>query len=155
LSSASSDALFAATPFGDSITAADIVENLGFFDEWEERYRYIIDLGKQLPAFPPELQTEDRLVRGCQSQLWLEVGFDAQSGKVLLAADSDAIIVRGLIGIVFAALNRKTPAELRDYDMAGYFASLDLLKHLSPTRGNGLRSMVDRIRQETLRFPSN
>lgn len=152
MSLASSDPLFQHTPFGDSISADDIVENLSFFDEWEERYRYIIDLGKQLPAFPTELQTEERLVRGCQSQLWLEVGFDAGSGKVLLAADSDAIIVRGLIGIVFAALNRQTPAAVRDYDMESYFARLDLLKHLSPTRGNGLRSMVERIRQAALQF---
>jgi len=152
LSSASSEQLFAQTPFGISISADDIVETLSFFDDWEERYRYIIDLGKQLPAFPADMQTPERIIHGCQSQVWLEIGFDQDAGKVKLAVDSDALIVRGLAAMVLAALNRKTPAAIASYDMEGYFASVDLVKHLSPTRGNGLRSMVERIKKEAAAF---
>lgn len=137
------DALFE-NGFGSDITAEDVTESLSFFDDWEDRYRYIIDLGRQLPAFPASLQKEEHLVRGCQSQVWLLTRLD--NDRLVLAVDSDALIVRGLAAMVLAALNRKTPAEVLDYDMEGYFSELDLLKHLSPTRGNGLRAMVGRIR---------
>ncbi len=133
-----------ANPFGDSITTEDILDTLGFFDSWEERYRYIIDLGRELPPLPEELHTEDRLVRGCQSQVWIEPRME--SGRLLLAVDSDAFIVKGLLGIILAAYNHKTPEEILAFDMDGYFERLDLLNHLSPTRGNGLRAMVERIR---------
>lgn len=105
MSSASSEQLFEQTPFGISISADDIVETLSFFDDWEERYRYIIDLGKQLPAFPADMQTPERIVHGCQSQVWLEIGFDADNSQVKLAVDSDALIVRGLAAMVLAALS--------------------------------------------------
>jgi len=133
---------------GRGTTADDVVDTLSFFDDWEQRYEYIIDLGKQLPAFPDDMKDESRIVRGCQSQVWLETGFDDTSGEMRLAVDSDALIVRGLAAIVLAALNRKPPRAVVDYDMEGYFASIDLLKHLSPTRGNGVRAMVRRIRDE-------
>ena len=133
-----------ANPFGDSITSDDIVDTLGFFDSWEDRYRYIIDLGKELPALPSELHTEDRLVRGCQSQVWMDV--EEQDGRLQLAVDSDAFIVKGLLGVVLAAYNNRTPDEILAFDIDGYFEELELLRHLSPTRGNGLRAMVARIR---------
>lgn len=133
---------------GRDITADDVVDNLSFFDDWEERYGYIIDLGKQLPPFPAELKTEDRFIRGCQSQVWLELQHDAENGYLHMAVDSDALIVRGLAAIVLAALNHKTPQQIADYDMADYFSKIDLLKHLSPTRGNGVRAMVSRIQGE-------
>lgn len=135
-------------PFGTEITADDVVETLTFLDDWEDRYRYIIDLGKQLPALPEELRTDDRFVRGCQSQVWLEARFDAATGKMQLAVDSDALIVKGLAALVLSALNRKTPEQVRDYDMEAFFDELDLISHLTPTRGNGLRAMVARIKQE-------
>lgn len=152
MNSASSETLFEQTPFGVNIQADEIVDTLSFFDDWEERYRYIIDLGKQLPPFPADMQTPARIVHGCQSQVWLEIGFDSASGQVKLAVDSDALIVRGLAAMVLAALNRKTPAAIIGYDMEAYFASVDLVKHLSPTRGNGLRAMVERIKQEAIKF---
>lgn len=131
-------------PFGTRISADEIIDSLSFFDDWEDRYRYIIDLGKQLPDFPDTLKTEELLVRGCQSQVWLLTRM--HDGKLEIAVDSDALVVRGLAAIVLTALHGKSPAELLAYDIEGYLAALDLLKHLSPTRGNGLRSMVEKIR---------
>jgi len=131
------------TSFGTDITAEDIVDTLSFFDNWEERYKYIIDLGKELPPLADEHKTEDNFVRGCQSQVWLI--HRLENGCLYFEADSDAFIVRGLLGVVLAAYNGKTPAEVMDFDIEGYFDELNLLKHLSPTRGNGLRAMVARI----------
>ena len=144
-----SDANPALNPFGTRISADDIVENLSFFDSWEDRYRYIIDLGRELPPLPEDLRTEDRLVRGCQSQVWIDVG--EEEGRMQLAVDSDAFIVKGLLAVVLAAYNNKAPDEVRDFDVDGYFETLGLMQHLSPTRGNGLRAMVARIRQEAER----
>ncbi|WP_024459858.1 SufE family protein [Marinimicrobium sp. LS-A18] len=129
--------------FGTDISADDIVETLSFFDSWEDRYKYIIDLGKEVPPLDPAYQTEAYLVRGCQSQVWLT--YREEGGKLWFDADSDAFIVKGLLGVVLAAYNGKTPAEVLDFDIEGYFNELNLLKHLSPTRGNGLRAMVARI----------
>jgi len=134
-----------AAPFGHSITTDDILDTLGFFDSWEDRYKYIIDLGKELPPLPGELRTEDRLVRGCQSQVWIATAL--VDGRLQIAVDSDAFIVKGLLGIVLAAYNNKTPAEVLAFDIDAYLESLDLLQHLSPTRGNGLRAMIARIRE--------
>lgn len=127
-----------------SHTVEDIVETIGFFDDWEDRYRYIIDLGKELPALPEAQKREELLVRGCQSQVWLD--WRERDGRVFFEVDSDALIVRGLIAIVLAAFDGQTPRAILDFDIEGYFEKLDLLEHLSPTRGNGLRAMVQRIR---------
>lgn len=134
--------------FGKDITTDDILDTLGFFDDWEERYKYIIDLGKQLPAMSDEKKTEEFLLRGCQSQVWIDS--EQADGKLLFEADSDAHIVRGLLGVVLAAFNYKTPTDILAFDIDDYFAQIDLVKHLSPTRGNGLRAMVQRI-QDTAR----
>lgn len=129
--------------FGTDISTDDILDSLGFFDDWEERYKYIIDLGKQLPAMPDSKKTDDYLLRGCQSQVWID--HETVDGKLMLEADSDAHIVRGLLGVVLAAYNSKTPADITAFDIDGYFAAIDLIKHLSPTRGNGIRAMVKKI----------
>ncbi len=129
--------------FGIDITPADIIDTLGFFDSWEERYKYIIDLGKELEPLDEAHRTEDNLVRGCQSQVWLI--HREEGGRLFFAADSDAFIVRGLLGVVLAAYNGKTPRDILDFDIQGYFDALKLIQHLSPTRGNGLRAMVKRI----------
>ncbi len=131
------------TQFGIDVTTEDIVDTLGFFDSWEERYKYIIDLGKELPPMAESLHTEERLVRGCQSQVWLAEEF--QGGRLYFQADSDAFIVKGLLAVVLAAFNGKTPVEIQAVDIADYFQRLDLLQHLSSTRGNGLKAMVKRI----------
>ena len=134
----------ATNPFGHSISSDDIVDTHGFFDSWEDRYKYIIDLGKELPPMDESLHTEDRLVRGCQSQVWVET--TVEDGKLQIAVDSDAFIVKGLLGVVLAAYNNKTPTEVLAFDIDGYFDKLELMNHLSPTRGNGLKAMVARIR---------
>lgn len=135
-------------PFGTSISTEDILDTLSFFDDWEERYKYIIDLGKQLPVMSDSKKTEQYLLRGCQSQVWIDS--DLNNGVLNFEADSDAHIVRGLLGVVLAAYNHKTPADILAFDIDDYFARIDLVKHLSPTRGNGLRAMVQRI-QDTAR----
>lgn len=123
----------------------EIKETFAFLDDWEERYRFIIDLGKSLPEMAPELKTDANLVRGCQSQVWLVVE-PLPDGQLALTMDSDAHIVRGLIAIVLAALDHRTPQDILAADMEGLFAELDLLTHLSQTRGNGLVAMLNRIR---------
>ena len=126
-------------------TPEDIVDTLSFFDSWEDRYKYMIDLGKSLPAMDESLHTEDRLVPGCQSQVWIEPNF--VDGHFEFQVDSDAHIVRGLLAIVMAAYNFKSPREILNFDISHYFNQLDLVKHLSPTRGNGLQAMVEKIKQ--------
>lgn len=126
-------------------TTDEIIDTLGFFDNWEDRYKYMIDLGKSLPIMDKSLHTEDRLVPGCQSQVWIEPTFE--NGQFNFKVDSDAHIVRGLLAIVMAAYNHRTPKEILEFDIAGYFSQLDLVKHLSPTRGNGLQAMVEKIKQ--------
>lgn len=128
---------------GTDINSADIIETLSFFDSWEDRYKYIIDLGRELESLPEAERTELNLVRGCQSQVWLTS--HAENGKLHFRADSDAFIVKGLLAVVLAAYNGKTPQEILAFDIESYFSELNLLKHLSVTRGNGLRAMVQRI----------
>lgn len=135
---------------GNTIGVDDIIESLAFLDDWESRYAYLIDLGKQLPAMPEALKTDARLVRGCQSQVWLETRYDPDVRRLWLGIDSDAVIVRGLAALVLAAYNGKSPADVLAFDIEGLFGQLDLMRHLSQTRGNGLRAMVKRI-QDTAR----
>ncbi len=129
--------------FGTEINPEDILEALDFFDSWEDRYKYIIDLGKELPPMDQAQKTEEHLVRGCQSQVWLVAKHDAD--KLYFEADSDAFIVKGLLGVVLAAYNAKTPTQITAFDIDAYFEQLNLLKHLSSTRGNGLQAMVKKI----------
>ena len=132
--------------FGTDVTSDDIIDTLSFFDTWEDRYKYIIDLGRELPELDQAQRSDDHIVRGCQSQVWL-VSHE-KAGRLFFDADSDAFIVKGLLAVVLAAYNGKTPQEILDFDIEQYFAELNLLKHLSMTRGNGLKAMVKRI-QET------
>lgn len=129
--------------FGTDVSSDDIIETLEFFDSWEDRYKYIIDLGRELPAMDDSLRTEANIVRGCQSQVWL--ASEERDGRLFFIADSDAFIVKGLLAVVLAAYNGKTPAAILDFDIEAYFEQLNLIKHLSVTRGNGLRAMVKRI----------
>lgn len=129
--------------FGTEITPEDIVEALSFFDNWEDRYKYLIDLGKELPAMGPAVRSDENLVRGCQSQVWLLKR--EEGGRLYFQADSDSFIVKGLLGVVLAAYNGKTAQEIRQFDINAYFEQLGLLNHLSPTRGNGLQAMVRSI----------
>ncbi len=125
---------------------AELRSSFGFFDSWEDRYRFVIDLGKRLPTLPPASRIDANLVRGCQSQVWLVPAYDAANNRLHLAIDSDAHIVRGLIAIVLAAYQNGSPEHILRFDIEGLFDELDLLAHLSPARGNGLKAMVGRIR---------
>ena len=124
----------------------DIRESFAFFDSWEDKYRFLIDLGRQLDNLPVEDRIEQNLVRGCQSQVWLVPTYDAKANRLHLAIDSDAHIVRGLIAVTLACYDGQSPTAIVDFDIEGVFAELDLVAHLSPSRGNGLRAMVARIR---------
>jgi cysteine desulfuration protein SufE len=133
------------------LTIDEIREAFSFFDSWEDKYRFVIDLGKSLPTMNESDRSDDNLVRGCQSQVWLNASYDADANRLHFEIDSDAHIVRGLIAIVLAIYQDQSPAYVRDHDVEQIFDDLELLQHLSPTRGNGLRAMVSRIRQEALR----
>ena len=126
-------------------TTDEILDDLEFLDDWEQRYQYIIDLGKALPGLPEEQHKEEYLVRGCQSNVWLIS--EEKNGKLLFHVDSDAVIVQGLLTLVMAAYHDKTPAQILAFDIDQYFNQLDLENHITPTRGNGLRAIVGKIQQ--------
>ena len=121
----------------------EIIDDIAFFDDWEQRYQYIIDLGKAIPGLSDEQKNSDRLVKGCQSSVWMASRI--HEGRIQFDVDSDAVIVQGLLALVLAAYNDKTPAQILAFDIDGYFAELDLERHISPTRGNGLRAIVGQI----------
>lgn len=125
---------------------AEIRETFSFFDSWEDKYRFVIDLGRDLAPLNAEDKIDANLIRGCQSQVWLVASYDKNTDTLSMQIDSDAHIVRGLIAIVLTAYNNTTPAEILVFDIERLFDDLELLQHLSPTRGNGLRAMVARVR---------
>ncbi|WP_429092813.1 SufE family protein [Aeromonas rivipollensis] len=137
------------TQIGLEPNADSIRQQFAAAHGWENQYRLIIQLGKQLPALPAEWQTEDNRLKGCESQAWLK-SEKGEDGCWHFACDSDARIVRGLIVIVLAALNHQNAEEIQAFDMNGYFAELGLEKHLSPSRGNGLRAIVLAIREQAV-----
>jgi cysteine desulfuration protein SufE len=123
----------------------ELSENFGLFDNWEERYRYLIDLGRAMPALPEILKTEENLVRGCTSRVWMVGGLD--TGRFLkFQADSDAHIVRGLIALLVSAYHGQQADEIARIDIEGFFKSIGLDSHLSPSRRNGFFAMVERIK---------
>ena len=128
----------------NDVSPEEIKETFSLFTDWEDKYRYIIDLGKELPELDEKDKIEKNLIRGCQSQVWLTHNINPE-GSIHLDIDSDAHIVRGLIAIVLAALNDKLPRQIIEFDVELLFSDLELLEHLSPTRGNGLRAMVQRV----------
>ncbi len=125
----------------------ELIENFEFLGDWEERYRYIIELGRKLPDFDPNHRTEENKVRGCQSQVWLVTDDDADNPELLrFRADSDAHIVRGLLAILLMMFTGKTSSAILSVDAKDVFAKLGLDQHLSPSRANGLNAMVQRVR---------
>lgn len=132
------------------ISIDEIVDNFALFDDWEERYRYLIDMGRGLPPMDEALKTATTQVRGCLSQVWMVMGWD-EEGRLNMVADSDAQIVRGLIAVLRAAFAGKTKAEILAVNIDDIFSRLGLDRHLSPNRRNGFFSMVERIRSFTAR----
>src|SRR5581483_7897513 len=127
----------------------EIVENFALLDEWDDRYRYVIELGRTLPPLPESARTETNKVQGCASQVWLltHVKPNSASGPILtFEGDSDAHIVRGLIAILFALYSGKSAREILNVDALALFDRIGLRENLTPQRSNGLRSMVQRIR---------
>lgn len=127
-----------------AVTIDDIFDTFELLPDWEDRYRYLIDLGRQLPAFPDEHRTEETKVRGCLSQVWMIS--KVADGKVEIVADSDAAIVKGLIAVLVALYSGKTPQQIVDTPVEPVFEKLDFGEHISMNRRNGFFSMVQRIR---------
>ncbi len=134
------------------MTAIDeIIENFTLLDQWDDRYRYVIELGRALPPLPENAHNEENKVRGCASQVWLltHVKPDGAGGPTLtFDGDSDAHIVRGLIAIVIALYSGKSAREILEIDALDLFDRIGLREGLTPQRSNGLRSMIERIRAE-------
>ena len=123
--------------------AEEIVEEFQMFDNWMDKYNYLIELGKELESLDEEFKTKKYLISGCQSQLWLVSEF--KDGKVYFRADSDAIITKGIAYLLVKVLSGSSPQEILDYDM-DFLDKIGLKEHLSPTRANGLSSMIKQIR---------
>ena len=120
-----------------------LIEDFSLYDEWLDKYEYLIELGKNLESFPEELKTEDRLIKGCQSRVWLDAGM--QDSKIIFKADSDAIITKGIISLLISVYSGRTPEEISSDDFS-FIDRLGLKENLSPTRANGLLSMIETIK---------
>ena len=131
-------------------TQQEIADEFSEVDDWMDRYSMIIDMGNSLPEISEELKTPDRLIEGCQSRVWLDGNLDAD-GKVEFTADSDAIIVKGIIAMLIKVLNGHTPREIIDADLH-FINDIGLAEHLSPTRSNGLLAMLNQMRLYALAF---
>jgi cysteine desulfuration protein SufE len=131
-------------------TIDEIVANFELLDEWEERYRYLIELGRMMPPLPEEAHVDANKVQGCASQVWLETWVERAQGqpKLRLRGDSDAHIVRGLIALMIALFSGKSLPEVASTDVQGLFRDLGLTEHLTPQRSNGVRAMVERIKRD-------
>ena len=122
----------------------ELIENFELLDDWEDKYRYIIDLGAGLPPLEDRFRTEEWKVRGCQSQVWLVP--EKKDGRLFFKGDSDAAIVKGIISVVLTIFSGKTPEEILQVDVDSLFGRLGLEEHLSPSRRNGLGAMTEQIR---------
>lgn len=129
-------------------TQQEIADEFSEVDDWMDRYSMIIDMGNSLPEISEELKTPDRLIEGCQSRVWLDGNLDA-NGKVEFTADSDAIIVKGIIAMLIKVLNGHTPREIIDADLH-FINDIGLAEHLSPTRSNGLLAMLKQMKAYAL-----
>lgn len=131
-------------------TLNDIRDDFALLDDWEDRFRYVIELGKAMPAFPESERTDANKVRGCASQVWLSTHVAKNGGPARLAfeGDSDSHLVRGLIAILLAMYNGKETGEILATDAHKIFGELGLAEHLTPQRSNGFASMVDRVRND-------
>ncbi len=129
------------------MSAEEILEDFEFLESWEERFRYIVELGRELPPMDAADKSEENRVLGCQSQVWITTEvMPGDPPRLHFEGDSDAQIVRGLVAIVFEVYEGKTPQEILAFDIHDFFARLDLSKHLTPSRSNGLNSRVESIR---------
>ena len=125
-------------------TESEVVDEFSMFDEWLDKYEYLIELGKSLTDYPEEKKTDERLINGCQSRVWLDYKIDG--GRIFFNADSDAIITKGIISLLIRIYSGRTPEEILSSDFS-VVDKIGLKENLSPTRANGLVSMIARIRE--------
>ena len=121
-----------------------VIEDFSLYEEWLDKYEYLIELGKGLAPFPEEKKTEDRLIKGCQSRVWLDS--ELQDGRLYFSADSDAIITKGIISLLIDVYSGCTPEEIAGDDF-GFVTEIGLKDNLSPTRANGLASMIETLKR--------
>lgn len=127
----------------------EIVEEFNLFEDWMQRYEYMIELGKSLPLIAPEFKTEDNIIKGCQSKVWVHA--ELKNDQLLFSADSDAIITKGIIAILIRAFSNQHPKDILDAD-TNFIDQIGLKEHLSPTRANGLVSMIKQIKLYAIAF---
>ena len=125
----------------------EVVDSFSMYDEWLDKYEYLIDLGKNLAPYPDSSKTDDRLIKGCQSRVWLD--YQMKDGKLWFTADSDAIITKGIISLLVSIYSGRTPEEIASSDF-GFIEKIGLKENLSPTRANGLASMIATIKAVAL-----
>ena len=128
---------------------ADLVDEFSMFEDWMERYEYMIELGKSLPLVSPKFKTEDNIIKGCQSKVWLHA--DIENDKIMFSADSDAIITKGIIAILIRVFSNQSPDVILKTN-TDFIDEIGLKEHLSPTRANGLVSMVKKIKMYALAY---
>ena len=126
-----------------------LIDDFGLFDDWMDKYNYIIEIGKDIPLIDEHYKTPQYLISGCQSQVWLHADFI--DGKVIFTADSDAIITKGIVNLLIKVLSHQTPQDILEADL-GYIDQIGLKDHLSPTRSNGLLSMIKQLKMYALAF---
>ena len=122
-----------------------IIDDFSLYDEWLDKYEYLIELGKALPPYPDEKKTDNRLIKGCQSRVWLDT--QVSEGLLEFTADSDAVITRGIISLLISVYSGRTPQEILEDDFS-WLDTIGLRQNLSPTRANGLLSMIETIRKK-------
>src|SRR5574344_1943611 len=127
----------------------EIIDEFSLFDEWMDKYQYLIDLGRKLPIIDDKHKTEEFLIKGCQSQVWVYA--ELKDGKVVFTADSDAIITKGIISLLIRVLSNQTPQDILDSDLH-FIDAIGLKENLSPTRSNGLLAMIKQMRMYALAF---
>ena len=127
----------------------EIVEEFSLFDDWMQRYEYMIELGKSLPLIDPEYKTEDNIIKGCQSKVWIHA--DLEGDKLVFTADSDAIITKGIIAILIRVFSNQRPKAILEANTE-FIDKIGLKEHLSPTRANGLASMIKQIKMYAVAF---
>jgi cysteine desulfuration protein SufE len=127
----------------------EIVEEFALFPEWMEKYEHLIELGKDLPVIDDAHKVDENLIKGCQSRVWLHAEMD--SDRVAFTADSDAVITKGIVALMIRVLNKQHPGDIMEADM-GFIDEIGLKEHLSPTRSNGLVSMVKQMKMYALAF---
>ena len=127
----------------------EIIDEFSMFDDWMQKYEYLIDLGKSLPVIDNQYKSDEKLIKGCQSRVWMHS--ELKNGKVIYTADSDAIITKGMVALMIRALSNHTPDEIINAKM-DFIEKIGLVQHLSPTRSNGLLSMIKQMKLDAIAY---